>query len=491
MKTYQYTVLLLLFLISLSYSLKSYTNHYPLSQFINSPKSKQSFSFRALISMKNSQFESNILSLTHNDIRIISNSDFTSNPLTSKYLSLVKYSDIDLPCNNNLFICSYKEYKNEYNTTVTLVSIPDESKCLLITQGNIIQDLIYVCLENIEDSIFIMNIITERVLYSQRNVYEGENVQLMKNTNDGYYYGKISIYQNYFEYHITEKEKITFKYDTINGYAHNVFDYKYTQWKGNPILVPKKDYCFTVNVINHNFYFCAFYDNKKESSFSLINANFIIQQFISKINSNLHIFNLKKSQINIKNCDCLNSCDVDILKPIKYEIQLRYNIAKHKMNQMILLNKLTNENAIDSLKHIKEKIIDRSCLSHEPCISLMSKCINDKVINYKYTNSLNNPFGYIMNNELAEVVKEYDKEYTPIIETPMPDRKEIIESNNVFKKIFRAKENNREINSFEESINYCRIHAYGNEYELKRKIDFLTYSTKSEPFFLYMKNINH
>ena len=31
----------------------------------------------------------------------------------------------------------------------------------------------------------------------------------------------------------------------------------------------------------------------------------------------------------------------------------------------------------------------------------------------------------------------------------------------------------------------------GNEYELKRKIDFLTYSTKSEPFFLYMKNINH
>ena len=122
---------------------------------------------------------------------------------------------------------------------------------------------------------------------------------------------------------------------------------------------------------------------------------------------------------------------------------------------------------------------------------LLSKCINDKVINYKYTNSLNNPFGYIMNNELAEVVKEYDKEYTPIIETPMPDRKEIIESNNVFKKIFRAKENNREINSFEESINYCRIHAYGNEYELKRKIDFLTYSTKSEPFFLYMKNINH
>lgn len=490
MKTYQYTVLLLIFLISLSYSLKSYTNHFSLSQFIKSPKSKQSFSFHTLISIKDSPFESNILSLTHNDIRVISNNDYTSNPLTSKYISLLKYSDIDLPCNDNLFICSYHQYKKEYNTTNTLITIPDEDKCLVITQGNIIKDLIYVCAENIEDTLFIMNLITERVIYSQRNVYENENIQLMKNTNDGYYYGTISLYQNYFEYHITNKEKITFKYDTINGYAHNVFDYKYTQWKGNPILVPNKDYCFTINVISSNFYFCAFYDNKKESSFSLINANFIIKQYISRINFNLHIYNLKKAQIKIKNYDCFNSCDIDILQPIKYEIKLRYSIARHKMNQMVLLHKITNENAIDSLKNIKEKIIDRACLSHEPCISVMSKCINAKVINSKYTNILNNPFGYIMNNELAEVVKEYDNEYSPMKMTPMPDRKEIIESNNLLKKIFKAKENNREITSLEESINYCRIYAYGNEYELKRKLDFLTYSTKSEPFFLYMKNIN-
>lgn len=503
-----YTALLLILFIFIqkTSSLKTYSlsNHYSLSEFVKSPSSNTIFTYQALVYLKTnsllSSFEPRIISFTSTDMRILPQEGYMSNPLRTQYISLISYNNIDLPC-HDMFICSVAGYKNEYQVTEFPVDIPDDNKCLAVSQGNILADsLLYFCLENIEDTIFISNLLTERVNGVQRKYYESENIQMMKNSKNGYYYGKIAIYDTHFDYYITDNEKVSFHYDYINGYATNVFEFNYVDWKGNPILVPKKDYCFTINVEqNANFFFCTLYDNKNENAFTLTNANFLIHQYISRINANLHIYNLKKAQTKIKNYDCFKSCGVNILQPIKHEIFTRYTLARHKMTQLVLLKKITQEKGRESLDEVKNKIIDRACLGHEPCVGIINQCIDNGSIKLKkngakYANSLNNPFSYVINNQLFDVIKEEnssDGNEKTIYNAPMPDRDELLSAIGVFKRVFKAKEYNNPITSLEEADTYCKIYAYGNEYELKRKLDFLTFSTKKDPFFSYMKNINN
>lgn len=503
-----YTALLLILFIFIqkTSSLKTYSlsNHYSLSDFVKSASSDIVFTYQALVYLKTnsllSSFETRIISFTSTDMRILAQDAYGANPLTTQYISLISYNNIDLPC-NDMFICSVAGYKIEYQFTEFPVDIPDDNKCLAVSQGNIIPDsLLYFCLENIEDTIFISNLLTERVNGNQRKYYENENIQMMKNSKNGYYYGKMAIYDTHFDYYITNNEKVSFHYDYINGYATNVFDFNYVDWKGNPILVPKKDYCFTINVgQNSNFFFCTFYDNKNENAFTFTNANFLIHQYINRINANLHIYNLKKAQNKIKNYDCFKSCDSNILQPIKYEIIERYNSARHKMTQLVLLKKITLEKGRESIDDVKSKIIDRACLGHEGCVDIINKCVDNKNIKLKikgakYANSLNNPFAYVINNQLFDVMKEEkssEKNENKIYIAPMPNRDELIEAIGVFKRIFKAKEYNNPITSLEEGDTYCKIYAYGKEYELKRKLNFLTFSSKKEPFFSYMKNINN
>ena len=115
-----------------------------------------------------------------------------ANITAEHYLMTIQLHNIDLPCNDNLYICSLGELRSEYQRKMSginfaidqsvLKDLPDEeaeSKCLAITIGpfNSLSEIGYLCFDKAEDQIFYSNLISERVFNNQnKRTYDGQVV---------------------------------------------------------------------------------------------------------------------------------------------------------------------------------------------------------------------------------------------------------------------------------------------------------------------------
>ena len=90
-----------------------------------------------------------------------------------------KLKNIDLPCNDFLYVCSVEEFRNEYarklhdvdfkiNSLVSsrLGADVADKQCLLITQGSFdsLDELPYLCFDSFEQLVLIQNVLSERII---------------------------------------------------------------------------------------------------------------------------------------------------------------------------------------------------------------------------------------------------------------------------------------------------------------------------------------
>jgi len=106
------------------------------------------------------------------------------------YLMTIQLHNIDLPCNDNLYVCSLGELRSEYQRKMEGVDfaiakkvVDDltedvaETKCLAITVGpfNSLSEIGYMCFDIAEDYIFYSNLISERIFKNQnKRTYDGQ-----------------------------------------------------------------------------------------------------------------------------------------------------------------------------------------------------------------------------------------------------------------------------------------------------------------------------
>jgi len=108
---------------------------------------------------------------------------------TTNYLMTVKISNIDLPCNGNMFVCTVSEFKKEYKKKLRGVdfSIPKEitkefgetkahDHCIIISVGpfRTFRDVGFICMDTKEDAIFYQSFISEKILENSRDLYNGQ-----------------------------------------------------------------------------------------------------------------------------------------------------------------------------------------------------------------------------------------------------------------------------------------------------------------------------
>ena len=106
----------------------------------------------------------------------------------SLFITSIKISQIDLPCNGKYFLCGLGEFIREYKKRLdrldfrinkeiedTMSAKDAMAKCLVITVGSFgnLSDMPYLCFDKLEDFVFFQNFITQKVLDSAGQVYEG------------------------------------------------------------------------------------------------------------------------------------------------------------------------------------------------------------------------------------------------------------------------------------------------------------------------------
>jgi len=110
------------------------------------------------------------------------------------YLMTIKLHNIDLPCNDNLYVCSLGELRGEYQRKLEGLSFEidrkvvnrltedlAETKCLAITTGpfNSLEEVGYLCFDKEDDYILYSNLISERVFNNQnKRTYSGQVVRI-------------------------------------------------------------------------------------------------------------------------------------------------------------------------------------------------------------------------------------------------------------------------------------------------------------------------
>jgi len=108
---------------------------------------------------------------------------------SSKYLMTMKLENIDLLCNGHLFLCTLGEFKREYKhkmkhidftTAKEVTNILNESvaskKCVIITFGlfHKLNDVGYLCFDDIQDTYFFLDLLSERILKRYKTDFEGQ-----------------------------------------------------------------------------------------------------------------------------------------------------------------------------------------------------------------------------------------------------------------------------------------------------------------------------
>jgi hypothetical protein len=115
---------------------------------------------------------------------------FDDSTLNSKfYLMTVKYENIDLLCGDKFFLCTLGEFKREFekklkyvdfktNPLVTAV-YPEaiaRDNCIIFTIGvfKSLNDVAYMCFDDREDTIFFLDLLSERILKRYKGDYDGQ-----------------------------------------------------------------------------------------------------------------------------------------------------------------------------------------------------------------------------------------------------------------------------------------------------------------------------
>jgi len=138
-------------------------------------------------------FNYKILDITKTDIVVYkadqNSVEFDESKMnSSSYLMTIKVSNIDLPCNGYLYICTYKEMLREYKKKLRgvkfklppIVEKQVTSKvagdlCMLVTIGPFtdISKVGFICADSKEDAVFYQSFISEKILENARQVYQG------------------------------------------------------------------------------------------------------------------------------------------------------------------------------------------------------------------------------------------------------------------------------------------------------------------------------
>lgn len=158
------SILLCLLLCSIS------SSKVKLLQIINLPK--ETYTGRVMFYMQSATNKSPSYPINRLDYKLaqITNTeliiyrlgtDQTQQMQLSNYLMTIKLSQIDLPCNDYLYLCTLGEFKKEYSNKLYGIdfSTPEpikqilhtnaNSKCLVVTQGSFesLSQLAYLCFE--------------------------------------------------------------------------------------------------------------------------------------------------------------------------------------------------------------------------------------------------------------------------------------------------------------------------------------------------------
>jgi len=107
---------------------------------------------------------------------------------SSNYLATYKLQNLDLPCNNLYFICTLGELKREYKSKLKDVDFKTNKKVLKVLSNKVankncivfnigffknVSELAYMCFDDLEDTIFYSNLISERILENYQKDYQG------------------------------------------------------------------------------------------------------------------------------------------------------------------------------------------------------------------------------------------------------------------------------------------------------------------------------
>lgn len=349
------TAILLCFLINSTYSLDSsmttFSTDMSATNILESPK--ESFIGKVLFIKKSNVDDRNDLPLNKLDYKIVQITEtemiiYQTNEQDTKmeepnlnlsdYLLTIKLADIDLPCNDYLYLCKLREFKRMYQSkmpdvdfttnknVVSKMGEKADKNCLILTLGAFekLDELPYMCFEDLEHLVFMQNLVTDRVQKLNGETYSGA-VEMLNHAKNGFIDGVLELKDEYMIYYL-KSQIITFNYEDFQSYAMVVYMKETIPWKGSKIQTPDASRCFRIILnTNETLYFCNNFnriDIQRKHMLTTSNSIFVGNIFVSKINMKLHNFNLKKTQKTLMNAKQLD-CDASNFESIKYEIRLR------------------------------------------------------------------------------------------------------------------------------------------------------------------------
>lgn len=257
----------------------------------------------------------------------------------SNYLMTIKLKNIDLPCNDYLFLCKLGEFKKKYISKMPDIEFDTNenilrrfsdakanSNCLILTTGpfQTVKELPYLCFHSLEHLIFIQNLLTERILRLSAESYAGA-AEILNQEHDAFNDGVLELKPNELIYYFN-KQKLVVEYNQVVSYAASLYNNEKIPWKGSSFQSPEPARCFRIKLRSQEtLYFCNHYSRKDVARKHLLttsNSVFVGNIFIAILNRRLHNYNLRSSQDGILKAEKL-TCDSSEMESIKYEIRFQ------------------------------------------------------------------------------------------------------------------------------------------------------------------------
>jgi hypothetical protein len=262
-----------------------------------------------------------------------------------------KLKNIDLPCNDYLYICTVEEFRNEYSRKLRgvefginnlvagrLGSDVANKQCLLITQGSFdnLEELPYLCFDTFEQLVLMQNILSERIIEATLNRYDGV-LEMLNEEHNNLVPVVFDLKKNFLVVNNglspdndSYKEYLKVKYPRFNGYSLVLMTRDIMHWEGTKHTKPDDSRCFKIEVKPEQdlfkHIFCVYYDRndiRRKYLLNNIKSDYVNNIWASRINMKLHVIKLKASQEKVIRAVGPLDCNSHILEPIKFEIRMR------------------------------------------------------------------------------------------------------------------------------------------------------------------------
>lgn len=262
-----------------------------------------------------------------------------------------KLKNIDLPCNDFLYICTVEEFRNEYARKLRGIDFKvnplvqgrlgrdvSDKHCLLITQGSFdsLDELPYLCFDTFEQLVQIQNVLSERIIEATLNRYDGV-LEMLNEEQNNLVPVVFDLKRNFLVVsnglspdNDSYKEYLKVKYPRFNGYSLVLMNRDLMNWEGQKNAKPDDSRCFKIEVKPEEelfkHFFCVYYDRndiRRKYLLNNIKSDYVNDIWVSRINMKLHVIKLKLSQEKVIRAIGPLDCNSHILEPIKYEIRMR------------------------------------------------------------------------------------------------------------------------------------------------------------------------